>query len=327
MGAVGTPAARWSGRRAVASSAAGSHVTAWVNRSATRVSAPACSSREPWPAPRLCGSTVRSVSSPVATGSQSGSVGGPGHHEAGDQVALERDQHPVAGVVGAAERQRASPRRSASASRAARTSAGSRSAYDARQARTWTAAIAAASSAQATRAETSALVMGAIQPSALSRAGGSVSGSCPAPRRARAGPPRRGARAPRRCSRAKPTTATGHHPARTPSPNDEHADDGGHEVCSSTSGALAAMTGGASQGERVQPEPEQPVEPDGERGGDRLPVPGAGRPASGWRSGIRRRRCPPRTPSSDAAAPVRATRDAISPRHAGARRARRRARR
>ena len=38
---------------------------------------PAWSSREPWPAPRWWGSTVRSVSSPVATGSQSGSVAGP----------------------------------------------------------------------------------------------------------------------------------------------------------------------------------------------------------------------------------------------------------
>ena len=163
--AVGAPAGARSGTPRRSSSSAGSQVTAWVNRSATRVSAPAWSSREPWPAPRLCGSTVRSVSSPVATGSQSGSLGGPGHDEAGDQVALEGDEHPVAGVVGAAERVAPGRRRCrrGRATRGPRRAAGRRTIV--RQARTWTAAIAGASSAHATRAETSALVMGPIQPS------------------------------------------------------------------------------------------------------------------------------------------------------------------
>ena len=90
------PAAARNARRP--SSAAGSQVTARVNRSAIRVSTPACSSRDPWPAPRLCGSTVRSVISPSETGSQSGSAAGPVTTNAGHQVALEADQHPVAGV-------------------------------------------------------------------------------------------------------------------------------------------------------------------------------------------------------------------------------------
>ena len=76
----------------------------------------ACSSREPWPVPRSSGSTVSSQQLAVGDRVAVGVGGRAGDREADDPVALQGDQHPVAGVRRAGQRVAPRLRRTASAS-------------------------------------------------------------------------------------------------------------------------------------------------------------------------------------------------------------------
>ena len=190
-------------------------------------------------------------------------VGGrSGHHEAGDQVALERDQHPVAGVVGPAEREapalgdlrrrrgrrgprRAAGRRTSSARRAParrRSRGRRRPRRPGRRRQRW-------SWAPSNHRRSAGLAVGQRCESGCSRC--SSRASAPQSTSAASGAHER-----------SPTTATGHHPARTLSPKTRRRRRRRDDASAAAPAARGGGDRAAPQRDGVQPEPEQPVEPD-----------------------------------------------------------------